>query len=74
MAFFALVCESKRGVYCNDFVKVDLIFTLALAATTLLQYYKLIEYTYGFQIAILGMIISTLLIFINGLRYGLFKD
>lgn len=74
LLLFIFVSERKRGKYCIDFVTIDFIFTLGLTITTVLQYYKLITYTYGFQIAVFGMIITTVLIVYNALKHGLFNE
>ena len=67
-------------IYCpkcriaNQFVLIDIIFTLVLAFTTILHYKHMIKYTYGFQLAVLGMIITTILIVISGIRYGYYRE
>ena len=69
-----MYCNMEKCAMSNNFVYMDLVFTLVLMITTLLQYKQVIKYSYGFQLAVLGMIFTTILIVINGITYGYFKN
>lgn len=71
---FAFIDKEKLGQSVNTFVLVDAIFTAVLWLAIVLNYKGVLEHTYGFYISILGMIITTILIVIIGVRYGYFKD
>lgn len=58
----------------NQFILIDVIFTTILAFLVVLNGDGMVKYVYGFQLSVLGMIITTILIVINGIKYGIFKD
>lgn len=70
----SMTTEYNRGEFAINFIALDAIFTVALTITIILQYYKIIKYTYGFQLCVLGMIITTIMIGISAIRYGTFKS
>jgi len=71
---FVFIPKRKLGAHVDQFVLIDIAFTLILAFTTLFHYKHLIKYTYGFQLSVLGMIIITIMIILTGKRHGLFKN
>lgn len=73
VSYCAMYITTEKDGIANQFVYVDLFFTILLMFLTVLQWRGIINSTYGFHVSVLGMIFTTILIVYNGIRYGYHK-
>jgi len=71
---FALTGEFERSIFDKQFLTINAIFTFGLNVAVIMQGYNIIEHTYGFQVAIVAMIITTIFIITSAARHGYFKQ
>lgn len=66
--------EKERSFFDKQFLFLDAVFTGSLIIGIVLQYFNLIQHTYGYQICIAGIILATILITISALKHGYYTS
>lgn len=69
-----LVFYDKRGLFDRQFLFIEAIFSISLMIAFVLQYCGMMKHTYGYQISICGIAITTFLIIFNILKHGYLKN
>ena len=71
---FLLVFSDKRGLFDKQFLFIEATFSTSLFLAFIFQYIGLIKHTYGYQISIGGIAITTFFIIFNIIKYDYHKS
>lgn len=73
-AVFAFTREKERSIFDTQFLIIGSVFMLILNIAIIMQGYGLINHTYGYQIAIIAIILLTFIIIISAYRHEFYKN
>lgn len=71
---FLFAFMKQRSMFDKELLIVEGIFTILLASAFNLQNFGYISHTYGLQLAIAGIIATTIFIMINGYKGGYYNN
>jgi hypothetical protein len=71
---FVFFFREKQAFFDKQFLLIEAIFSLSLFLVFVLQYWGLVQHTYGYQISISGVAVTTFLIIFNSIKYEYYKN